>query len=128
MNHMPAVPQQPVAPSGAIDAARSVPPSRIPGDVPDLREVLVDGGRRSAYVHADLTPLLGRQLNVDAVSRALDEHGVDYFLVRGMDDRTPVIGVSEVDRVAALSALEKLGGLETCYVSQVLPRPPIVGG
>ncbi|MEU5904722.1 stealth conserved region 3 domain-containing protein [Micromonospora sp. NPDC047527] len=94
----------------------------------DLCEILVDGGRRTAHVHADLTPILGRQRNVDAVSGALDAHGVDYFLVRGMDDRTPVIGVSEVDRVAALGALEKLGGAATCYVSQVLPRPPIVGG
>ncbi|MFU8850629.1 stealth family protein [Micromonospora sp. SL1-18] len=100
----------------------SVPP-REPAD---LREVLVDGGRRQAHVHADLTPLLARQLNVTAVTAALEAHGVDYFLVRGMDDRTPVVGVSEEDRVAALGALEKLGSAAACYVSQVLPKPPIV--
>ncbi|RIV35595.1 sugar phosphotransferase [Micromonospora radicis] len=42
-----------------------------------------------------------------------------------MDDRTPVIGVSESDRLSALAALEKLGLNAACYVSQVLPRPPI---
>ncbi|MFC3505433.1 stealth family protein [Micromonospora krabiensis] len=93
----------------------------------DLREVLVDGGLRRAHVHADLTPLLARQLNHTAVTAALDAHGVDHFVVRGMDDRTPVVGVSEDDRVAALGALEKLGAAEGCYVSQVLPKPPIAG-
>ncbi|RKF26326.1 sugar phosphotransferase [Micromonospora globbae] len=91
-----------------------------------MREVLVDGGRRSAHVHPGLTPLLARQLNVTAVTAALEAHGVDYFLVRGMDDRTPVVGVSEDDRTAALGALEKLGAAGPCYVSQVLPKPPIV--
>ncbi|MFG2059872.1 stealth family protein [Micromonospora sp. NPDC048871] len=95
-----------------------------PGGV-DVREVLVDGRRRRAHVHPDLTPLLARRLNVAAVTGALDAHGVDHFLVRGMDDRTPVIGVSQQDRTAVLGALEKLGATAGCYLSQVLPKPPV---
>ncbi|MFD6752093.1 stealth family protein [Micromonospora gifhornensis] len=97
----------------------------VSADGGEIRDVLMEGGRRRAHVHDRLTPLVARQLNVTAVTAAFEAHGVDYFLVRGMDDRTPVVAVSEDDRVSALAALEKLGLTAACYVSQVLPRPPI---
>src|SRR5206468_3400115 len=47
------------------------------------------------------------------------------FVVRGLDDRTPVVGVSEADRAAVYAALGRLGERLPGYVSTVLPAPAV---
>jgi hypothetical protein len=95
------------------------------GTEPERRELLIQLHPRVGYVHPGLTPLLARELNQRAVTSALDAAGVDYFVVRGMDDRTPVVGVVEEDRPRVVKALGRLGEQQTGYVSTILPTPPV---
>ena len=87
---------------------------------------------RTVYVHAGLTPLAGRTMNLLAVTDAFDRAGIDYFVVRGMDDRTSVIGVEAVHRDAVFEALREVAAQTTAYVSQISPVPatraPMVTG
>lgn len=85
-------------------------------------EVLVDLVPRTAYVDAAMTPLRARQANLDAVVEAFDRAGIDYCVVRGMDDRASVIGVSESVRTTVLSTLKALMARQPGYVVRLQPR------
>jgi hypothetical protein len=93
--------------------------------VPETVELTINLHPRVVRVHDGLTPLRARALNLSATTGALAAAGVDHFVVRGLDDRTPVVGVRESDRKAVLAALAELGGSEPGYVASVLPRPAI---
>ncbi|MFC7530579.1 stealth family protein [Actinoplanes sp. GCM10030250] len=80
---------------------------------------------RTVHVHPGLTPLEVRRLNQAAVEEALTAAGVEYFTVRGLDDRSPVIGVRGDYRKKALAALAELAGRTAAYVATVLPKPAV---
>ncbi|WP_055590108.1 stealth family protein [Streptacidiphilus griseoplanus] len=86
---------------------------------PDRRAVTVGHQPRAAFVHRDLTPLLARRENLDAVVHALEEAGVDYFCVRGLFDRAATVGVADRDRHRALRALARLCGNTPGYVTPI---------
>ena len=72
---------------------------------------------RAAFVHQDLTPLLARRENLDAVMHALREAGIDHFCVRGTHDRASTVAVAERDRSRVLRALYRLCERTAGYVS-----------
>lgn len=85
-----------------------------------MPEIVINLHPRQVHEHSHLTPVEARALNLAAVTDALTAAGVDHFVVRGMDDRTPVVGVLDEDRAAVLAALPR-----TDYVTSVLPRPAV---
>src|SRR4051794_9410433 len=89
----------------------------------DRVEISIQLTPRTVHVHPALTALGARALNQDAVTRALGDAGIDYFAVRGMDDRPPVIGVRADDRRAALTVLAALARRTAGYMAAVLPKP-----
>ncbi|MFJ6214287.1 stealth conserved region 3 domain-containing protein [Streptomyces sp. NPDC092296] len=76
---------------------------------------------RAAVVHDDLTPLLARRENLDAVVQALEDAGVDYFCVRGLHDRASTVAIAESDRREAIRALIELCERTAGYVG-LFPR------
>jgi hypothetical protein len=80
---------------------------------------------RIVHVHAGLTPLEVRRLNQSAVEEALTAAGIEYFTVRGLDDRSPVIGVRGDFRAAAFKALAELAKRSAAYIAGVLPKPSV---
>ncbi|MFF4649296.1 stealth family protein [Streptomyces sp. NPDC001380] len=75
---------------------------------PDRIPVTVDHQPRAAFVHEDLTPLLARRENLDAVLDALEGAGIDHFCVRGAFDRSSTVAVADRDRPRVLRALARL--------------------
>jgi hypothetical protein len=88
-------------------------------------EMTINLHPRTVRVHDDLTPLLARTLSLAATTEALTDAGIDHFVVRGLDDRTPVLGVRLADRAAVLAALAALGTANPGYVASILPKPPV---
>jgi Stealth protein CR2, conserved region 2/Stealth protein CR3, conserved region 3/Stealth protein CR1, conserved region 1/Stealth protein CR4, conserved region 4 len=86
-------------------------------------ELLIQLQPRTVLVDDGLTPLGARTRSLEAVCAALELAGVDYFAVRGLDDRTPVVGVCEDDRPAVLAALHRACKALPGYVSTVVPAP-----
>ena len=80
---------------------------------------------RVVHIHEGLTPLQARTLSLAAVTEALAADGLDHFMGRGMDDRTPVVGVRRDDRTAVLATLARLGAASDAYVVSVLPKPAL---
>jgi hypothetical protein len=80
---------------------------------------------RTVHVHDGLTPLGARARNLEAVTAALAAAGLEHFAVRGMDDRTPVVGVRRDDREAVLKVLAELGAASDAYVVPVEPKPSL---
>jgi hypothetical protein len=86
-------------------------------------ELPVDLLPRTVHVHPRLTPLGAWERNLSAVTTALREAGLAYFVVRGMDDCTPVVAVHEDERSPVLACLTELGRRSAAYVTAVLPKP-----
>lgn len=84
-------------------------------------EMRVGNRTRQTHVHPDLTPLRVWELNVRAVVSCLDEAGIDYFVVRGIGELAPVVGVRDTDRQAVYQALRQRCRDEAAYVTSVLP-------
>ncbi len=80
---------------------------------------------RVVHVHDGLTPVGARALNLVEVTAALDAAGIEHFAVRGMDDRTGVVGVSERDRAAVFKALGRVCETRHGYVTPLVPAPPV---
>lgn len=80
---------------------------------------------RTVHIHQDLTPLGVRRWNQTAVEEALAAAGVEFFAVRGLDDRAPVIAVRGNDRATASAALRQLAERTSAYVAAVLPKPSV---
>ncbi|MEU8244490.1 stealth family protein [Actinoplanes missouriensis] len=78
---------------------------------------------RTVHVHPELTPMGARGINQQIVVDALQDAGIDYFMVRGLEDRVPVVGVPGAQRAAALTALAALAKREAGYVATILPKP-----
>lgn len=97
--------------------ARTAPPTCV--------ELPIQLLPRKVFVHDGLTPLQARTMNLTAVTEALSASGLDHFVVRGMDDRTSVVGVRRDDRAAVLAALARLGKETAAYVVAVVPKPSV---
>lgn len=80
-------------------------PRIAPGELRRVRDV--GGLMVQARVVEEATPLALRQRNVDLVTRALDEAGVDGFHVRHTDDLRSAIAVSLTNKAAVLAALDR---------------------
>ncbi|MFG3696692.1 stealth family protein [Micromonospora sp. NPDC047620] len=74
-----------------------------PGELRRVRDL--DGLQVQARVIEEATPLALRQRNVDLVTRALDEAGIDGFHLRPADDLRSAVAVSRKDKAKALQAL-----------------------
>ncbi|MER7332254.1 MULTISPECIES: stealth family protein [unclassified Micromonospora] len=74
-----------------------------PGELRQVRDL--DGRQVHARVVEEATPLALRQRNVDLVTRALDEAGIDSFHVRHADDLRSAIAVPHQHKAEALKAL-----------------------
>jgi len=108
----------------------AVDSDRVPADanVPiEPAELQVGMHTRCVHVEEGLTPLGARARNVDLVARTLEQAQIPYFAVRGLDDRTSVLGVSETDRQRVYKAVGRLFESERGYVSQIQPRPATPG-
>jgi len=88
-------------------------------------QILVQLVPRNVHIHPGLTPLEVRRRNQAAVEEALTAAGVEYFTVRGLEDRSPVIGVHGDHRAAAFTALTELSERTSAYVGAVLPKPAV---
>ena len=78
---------------------------------------------RIAWLHAGLTPMQARTENLVAVVGALESRSIDYFAVRGMEDRASTIGVHVDDQSQTLEALAELCSRMLGYVQIVIPKP-----
>jgi hypothetical protein len=100
-----------------------VPETDVPDiDVPEI-EMSIQLHPRRVQVHDGLIPLMARDLSLAATTDALTAAGLDHFAVRGLDDRTPVVGLRVSDRPAALAALAALGRARPGYVGAIQPKP-----
>ncbi|MFD7293873.1 stealth family protein [Streptomyces sp. NPDC059897] len=66
------------------------------------------GGLRIALQRYEITPLQARECNLRAVLGALQEAGVEYFMVRGTVETASTVGVCTEDRAKAEQALHAL--------------------
>ncbi|WP_189328580.1 stealth family protein [Actinoplanes ianthinogenes] len=80
---------------------------------------------RTVHIHSGLTPLQVRTRNHVAVEQVLARSGVEYFAVRGLDDRVPVIGVRADQRSAVVAALVDLARETQAYLAPILPKPAV---
>lgn len=100
--------------------APHAPPSSQRGE---LTEIMVGLQPRIAYVHPGLTPLMARELNLTEVTTALADAGIEHFVVRGIDNQRPVVGVTAEARPRVLDALARLCATRPGYLCQVVPAP-----
>ena len=112
-------------PMSAVDADRALPAAAEETSGPV--EMQVGTFTRWVHVEEGLTPLAARGRNVELVARTLEGAQIPYFAVRGMDDRTTVLGVSEADRQRVYKAVGRLFERERGYVGQIQPRPATPG-
>ncbi|MDR7086580.1 hypothetical protein J2X11_001419 [Aeromicrobium panaciterrae] len=73
------------------------------------RVTIADGNRtRVGHVHRGLTTLNARQANLDLVVEALNEAGVDYFVLPEPMTTGSAVGIEDVDAKRASAALSTL--------------------
>jgi hypothetical protein len=109
----------------AVDADRAPTIASDTAETPV--EMLVGTSTRWVHVEEGLTPLGARERNRERVAQTLEEAQIPYFAVRGLDDRTSVLGVSEADRQRVYKAVGRLFERERGYVGQIQPRPATPG-
>ena len=93
---------------------------------------VVDLETRAVHVTTGLTPLGARLANLLQVTAALDKAGIEYFAVRGLEDRASVVAVHEHDRERVMTALgralEQPQGFVRALVPPGVGRNPVLPG
>ena len=87
---------------------------------------------RHAVAVEDGSPLSARGRNLLLVTDLLDRADIDYFVVRGMEDRASVVGVRRSEQTRVLSAvaaqMDLLPGYVRCLVPHGVGRNPVLLG
>ncbi|MFD4261367.1 stealth family protein [Streptomyces sp. NPDC058534] len=76
------------------------------------------GGTRIALLREGVTPLLAREHNLRLVLSALEEAGVEHFVVRNAASASSAVGISSEDRAAAETALIAMGVDVPAYLTR----------
>ncbi|MGV9348857.1 stealth family protein [Streptomyces spiralis] len=90
----------------------------------DRTVVSVAGTPRIAHVVPDVTPLRARRANLDEVTAALRDAGVDFFCVRSASDTAAAVAVRAEDRDRVLAALRQACRARPGYVVPVRGGQP----
>lgn len=95
--------------------------------------VVLEGfNERAAEAVENSSPLAARARNLLLVTDLLDRADIEYFTVRGLEDRSSVVGVRRSDQTQALAALahqmELAPGYLTCLVPHGVGRNPVLPG
>ncbi|MBX9395151.1 stealth family protein [Streptomyces sp. TRM72054] len=88
----------------------------------DRTVVSVAGTPRIAHVVPGITPLQARRANLEQVTAALRDAGVDYFCVRSASDTAASVAVRAEDRERVLTALRRACRSKPGYVVPVRGR------
>src|SRR4051812_6713639 len=100
----------------------TVAPDRSASDT-TVVERMVDLHPRKLHLHAGLTPLQAREMNLRLTCEALDSAELTYFVVPGGNDEGSVVGVLESQRSDVLRVLGRLFERAPGYVNSVVPAP-----
>ncbi|MET9778218.1 stealth conserved region 3 domain-containing protein [Streptomyces sp. NPDC006367] len=91
----------------------------------DRRVVSVGKSPRIAHVMPGITPLEARRANLDDVTAALRDAGVDYFCVRSGSDTAAAVAVREDDRERVIGALRQACRARPGYVAHIRTGEPL---